>query len=129
MLALLALAACSSNQADEVEQQSKTAASASATVSMAIDAWLAGAVPRHYTLRTLQSMRKELADADAQIRAATATGQAGMGTSIEHSADAVSRAQTALKNDSRAEVERAGRDIRAAASGFPGGSRPDAAPK
>ncbi|RUU01439.1 hypothetical protein EOD12_16210, partial [Mesorhizobium sp. M7A.T.Ca.TU.009.02.1.1] len=51
-LLLLMLSACSSS--DQIEQQSRTAASASQTVLMALDAWAAGAAPTAYTAGTLQ---------------------------------------------------------------------------
>lgn len=114
-LLLLMLSACSSS--DQIEQQSRTVASASQTVLMALDAWAAGAAPTAYTVDTLQSIGKTLADTGAQIRSAETsepTEQASLTKAVNDLSVAVTRAEAGLQADDRLEVQDAQQDLRLA---------------
>ncbi|MEV8645117.1 hypothetical protein AB0V79_28535 [Mesorhizobium ciceri] len=114
-LLLLMLSACSSP--DQIEQQSRTVASASQTVLMALDAWAAGAAPTAYTVDTLQSIGKTLADVGAQIRSAEIsepTEQASLTKAVNDLSVGVTRAEAGLQADDRLEVQDAQQDLRLA---------------
>ncbi|MER8446710.1 hypothetical protein NKH52_26325 [Mesorhizobium sp. M1066] len=114
-LLLLILSACSSS--DQVEQQSRTAASASQAVMMTLDAWAAGAAPTTYTVDTLQSIGKTLADAGAQIRSAQTSEpaeQASITKAVNDLSVAVARAEAGLQARDRPEVQDAQQDLRLA---------------
>ncbi|RUU81023.1 hypothetical protein [Mesorhizobium sp. M7A.F.Ca.MR.362.00.0.0] len=114
-LLLLMLSACSSS--DQIEQQSRTAASASQTVLMVLDAWAAGAAPTAYTAGTLQSIGKTLADAGAQIRSPETSEpaeQASLTKAVNDLSVAVARAEAGLQAGDRPEVQDAQQDIRLA---------------
>lgn len=114
-LLLLMLSACSSS--DQIEQQSRTAASASQTVLMALDAWAAGAAPTAYTVDTLQSIGKTLADVGEQIRSAETSApaeQASLTKAVNDLSAAVARAEAVLQADDRPGVQNAQQDLRLA---------------
>ncbi|RUU62980.1 hypothetical protein EOC99_16475 [Mesorhizobium sp. M7A.T.Ca.TU.009.01.1.1] len=114
-LLLLMLSACSSS--DQIEQQSRTAASASQTVLMALDAWAAGAAPTAYTAGTLQSIGKTLADAGEPIRSAETSEpaeQASLTKAVNDLSVAVARAEAGLQAGDRPEVQDAQQDLRLA---------------
>ncbi|MER8738896.1 hypothetical protein NKH61_21460 [Mesorhizobium sp. M1005] len=111
------MTACSPS--DQVEQQSKTAASATQTASLVLDAWASGAAPSKYTSRTLQSVGKTLADARAQIQSAKspeASEQAGLTAAVGQLSTVVTRAAAAVQDGNRPEVEHAQHDLWAAAA-------------
>lgn len=115
LLLLGLLTACSSS--DQIEQQSRTAASAAQTVSMALDAWVAGAAPFRYTADTLQSAGKTLADAEAQIRStgtAEPAEQAALVVAVKDLSAAVARAEAGLQVGNRTELQNARQDLQAA---------------
>ncbi|MER9232983.1 hypothetical protein NKI56_12935 [Mesorhizobium sp. M0622] len=115
LLTMFVLTACSPS--DQIEQQSKTAASAAQTASLVLDAWASGAAPSKYTSRTLQSVGKTLADAGAQIQSAKspeASEQAGLTAAVGQLSTAVTRAATAVQDGNRPGVEQAQQDLRAA---------------
>ncbi|TIT22869.1 MAG: hypothetical protein E5W70_10695 [Mesorhizobium sp.] len=117
LLIMFVLTACSPS--DQVEQQSKTAASATQTASLVLESWIAGGAPSEYTSRTLQSVGKALADAGAQIQSVKSpepSGQAGLTMAVGRLSAAVIRAATAVQNGNRSEVEHAQQDLRAAAA-------------
>ncbi|MER8685524.1 hypothetical protein NKJ36_02715 [Mesorhizobium sp. M0142] len=117
LLIISVLTACTPS--DQVEQQSKIAASATQTASLVLEAWIAGAAPSKYTSRTLQSVGKALADAGAQIQSAKSpepSEQAGLTTAVGQLSAAVTRAATAVQNGNRSDVEHAQQDLRAAAA-------------
>lgn len=114
-LLLLMLSACSSS--DQIEQQSRTAASASQTVLMVLDARAAGAAPTAYTAGTLQSIGKTLADAGAQIRSPETSEpaeQASLTKAVNDLSVAVARAEAGLQAGDRPEVQDAQQDLRLA---------------
>ncbi|MBZ9754483.1 hypothetical protein LB524_04230 [Mesorhizobium sp. ESP6-5] len=107
------LAGCSSS--DQIEQQSKTAASAAQTVSVMLDAWMDGAAPFAYTAGTLRSTGKTLADAEAQIRSvgtAEPAEQSALAAAVKDLSAAVARADAGLQADNRAAVQNAKQDLR-----------------
>ncbi|MBZ9891614.1 hypothetical protein LB559_27185 [Mesorhizobium sp. BR1-1-3] len=115
LLLLCVSAGCSSS--DEIEQQSRTAASAAQTASMLLDAWMGGAAPTAYTVDTLQSIGKTLADVGAQIRSAETsepTEQASLTKAVNDLSVAVTRAEAGLQADDRLEVQDAQQDLRLA---------------
>lgn len=117
LLIIFVVTACSPS--GQVEQQSKTAASATQTASLVLESWIAGEAPSEYTSRTLQSAGKALADADAQIQSGKSpesSGQAGLKMAVGRLSAAVIRAATAVQNGNRSEVEHAQQDLRAAAA-------------
>ncbi|MER8399333.1 hypothetical protein [Mesorhizobium sp. M0306] len=114
---IFVLTACSPS--GQVEQQSKTAASATQTASLVLESWIAGGAPSKYTSRTLQSVGKALADAGAQIQSAKSpepSEQAGLTMAVGRLSAVVMRAATAVQNGNRSEVEHAQQDLRAAAA-------------
>ncbi|TGQ62685.1 hypothetical protein EN829_032510 [Mesorhizobium sp. M00.F.Ca.ET.186.01.1.1] len=116
MLTLAISTACSAS--DQIDQQSRTAASAAQTVAMALDVWAAGEAPSAYTLRTLQSVGKTLADVQSQIRSAGSAEpaeQAALAAAVGQMSDAVVRAEAGLQAGRRSEVQGADEDVRAAA--------------
>lgn len=115
VLFLGASAGCSSS--DQVEQQSRTAASSAQTVSMTLEAWMAGAAPSAYTAGTLRSISRTLADAEAQIRSAGTAEpaeQAALTAAVRDLSGAVARAQAGLQAGNRTEVQNAQQDLRLA---------------
>ncbi|MBZ9702745.1 MULTISPECIES: hypothetical protein [unclassified Mesorhizobium] len=116
LLLLMAMStACSSS--DQIEQQSRTAASTAQTVSMTLDAWAAGAAPSKYASGTLQSAGTTLADIDAKIRSATTAEpaeQAALAEAVKDLSIAVNRAQAGVQADRRPQVQEAQEDIRTA---------------
>ncbi|MCA0015727.1 hypothetical protein LB561_30340 [Mesorhizobium sp. B292B1B] len=116
LLLLMAMStACSSS--DQIEQQSRTAASTARTVSMTLDAWSAGAAPTAYVSGTLQSAGTTLADIDAKIRSTTSAEpaeQAALAAAVKDLSIAVDRARAGLQADRRPQVQEAQEDIRTA---------------
>ncbi|MBZ9869392.1 hypothetical protein LB542_00770 [Mesorhizobium sp. BR1-1-9] len=115
LLLLMAMsAACSSS--DQIEQQSRTAASTARTVSMTLDAWSGGAAPTAYASGTLQSAGTTLADIEAKIRSTTAepAEQAALAAAVKDLSTAVDRARAGLQADRRPQVQEAQEDIRTA---------------
>lgn len=115
LLTTFVLTACSPS--DQIEQQSKTAASAAQTASLVLGAWAAGAAPSTYTSRTLQSVGKALVDAGAQIQSIKSpepSEQAGLTAVVGQLSAAVTRAATAVQDGNRSEAEQVQQDIQAA---------------
>ncbi|RWB03096.1 MAG: hypothetical protein EOQ39_05990 [Mesorhizobium sp.] len=116
-LALLLSVSTACSSSDQIEQQSRTAASAAQTVLMALDAWAAGAAPTTYAVGTLQSIGKTLADAGEQIRSAETSEpaeQASLAKAVNDLSVAVTRAEAGLQAGDRPEVQDAQQDLRLA---------------
>lgn len=116
---LLTLAICTAcSPSDQIDQQSRTAASAAQTVAMTLDVWAAGEAPSRYTLRTLQSVGKTLADVQSQLRSAGSAEpaeQAALAAAVGRMSEAVARGEAGLQTGSRSEVRNAQDDAQAAA--------------
>ncbi|TPM32512.1 hypothetical protein FJ955_05285 [Mesorhizobium sp. B2-2-2] len=116
LLLLMAMsAACSSS--DQIEQQSRTAASTARTVSMTLDAWSAGTAPSAYASDTLHSASTTLADIDTKIRSATTVEpakQAALAAAVKELSIAVDRARAGVQADRCPQVQEAQEDIRTA---------------
>lgn len=84
---------------------------------MALDAWAAGAAPTAYTVDTLQSIGKTLADVGEQIRSAETSApaeQASLTKAVNDLSAAVERAEAGLQADDRPGVQNAQQDLRLA---------------
>jgi hypothetical protein len=124
-LSILALTACSS-ASQKAEEQRKMAASYAQSARVTLEAWSAGAIPSHYARRTLESLKKRLAEAADQIKKANGSNGARQPdpAPIERIAAALGQAGAAMAKGDRVAVEIASGDFHDAAASFPRPAEP-----